>query len=257
MKNFHEVSENIRRILQQAFVPILVADDVDPFLEIEAVLNAGLNVIEFTLRRPDARRVLPEVRRRYPDLTLLAGSVLDSEKIVAQLSKRNPQLCTVEELMELGVDGIVSVFDFSGDTYARYRENKVMIPACSTPAEAFRQVEAGAHFVKILSSYEPAIAVMNSAPAFHMVPVFVTGGMSLETIPVMAGKGLAVFAAGFDVIGGGIPAPWNAQTLTERLRLFADTARKARNTVYPGLDAALRREDWMDLLPWPVRLPLK
>jgi hypothetical protein len=40
---------------------------------------------------------------------LLVGSTLDSERIVRRMKRRHPQLMTVQEAADLGVDGFVSM----------------------------------------------------------------------------------------------------------------------------------------------------
>lgn len=243
----------MRLLLQQCFVPILVADGVDALLEVEAIVAAGLRVLEFTLRRPDAREMIPEIRRRHPDVILLVGSVVDSPALVARLRGRHPQLQTVDELMAAGVDGLVSMFDFRQETYERHASSKLLIPAVSTMAEGLRQAELGAHALKILGSFPATLGALGSAPAFQLSPLFVTGGMTPETMPEAARRGAALFAAGFDVLARGLESPLTVQGLSERIRLFQAGALAARREKYPDLDAILQSDDWACRVPWPVK----
>ena len=60
--------EIYRAMHRQAFMPIFCRDDFDSRAEVEACVAAGCTVIEYTLRRPDAREMIPWVRKNYPDL---------------------------------------------------------------------------------------------------------------------------------------------------------------------------------------------
>lgn len=240
----------LHQLLQQGFIPILVSDGVDALLEVEACIAAGLNVIEFTLRRPDAREALPEIRRRYPNLTILVGSTLDSEAIVRRLRPKTPQLMTIDELVDIGVDGFVSMFDFTPGTLARLHQTHLMIPTASTVAEGLRLVENGAHCLKILGSYENTVRAMCSAPAFSFAPVFVTGGMTPDTMPKYAQFGAAVFAAGFDVMIQDKSATPTVESFAQDIRRFAAAALAARKQRYPQLDETLTEPDWINRLPW-------
>lgn len=244
----------MRLLLQQCFVPILVSDGTDALLEVEAILSAGFHVLEFTLRRPDTREMLPEIRRRYPEVVLLVGSVVDSPKMVERLRWRHSQLQTVDELMDLGVDGLVSMFDFREETYARYGSSKILIPAVSTMAEGLRQAELGASCLKVLGSFPATLSALGSAPAFQLSPLFVTGGMTPETMPDAALRGAALFASGFDIMTREMEGPADIVRLSEVLRKYRDGALAARRVKYPDLDAILEREDWKEKLPWPVLL---
>lgn len=177
------IQNKYKVLLEQGFLPILVADGVDALFEVEAAVNAGFKAVEFTLRRPDARVMIPEIRKRFPDLLLLVGSVLDAPKVVKNLQHKNPQLMLVEELADCGVDGLVSMLDFSDETIAKYQNQMLLMPAAATPAEGLRLFEKGVHFIKVITPYLPTINSLTAAPSFNFAPLLVTGGMNLETIP--------------------------------------------------------------------------
>ncbi len=248
----HKASIALRRTLRQAFIPIFVSDGVDPILEVEACLEAGMQVIEFTLRRPDSRKMIPEIRKRYPELTLLIGSTMDSETMVARNKCRCPQLMTLQELEEAGADGFVSMLDFTPATLGKYHKTHLLIPTASTVAEAFRLAEGGAHCIKILGSYENTVKTVCSAPAFSFAPVFVTGGMTPETMPRFADYGAAFFAAGFDIMVKDRSAKPSVKAYAKAVSLFAKAASEARARRYPDLDKALDRADWKKQLPWAL-----
>ena len=245
-----KASDTLKKTLQQGFIPIFVSDGVDPIMEVEACLETGLQVIEFTLRRNDAREMIPEIRRRYPEITLLVGSTMDSETMVGRLKSRIPQLMSLKELEEAGADGFVSMLDFTPETLAKYRKTHLLIPTASTVAEAFRLAEGGAHCIKVLGSYENTVRTVCSAPAFSFAPIFVTGGMTPDTIPRFADFGAAIFAAGFDIMLKGKSENAPRQSYVDALKLFVEAALSARARHYPEIDKALASPNWRHSLPW-------
>jgi len=100
--------ETYRAIHEQAFVPLFVHDDRDSRLLVDACVEAGCRVIEYTLRRADAHVMIPWIRRQFPRLHILVGSTLDDDGVVRRTRRRHPQLRTLVELADMGVDGFVS-----------------------------------------------------------------------------------------------------------------------------------------------------
>ena len=90
--------KNYRRMIEQAWIPIFVDDTLDTEMLLEGCRQAGLSVIEYTLRRRDAHFVTPTLKERFPDLVLLMGSTIDADEIVKERRRLYPQLMTVKEL---------------------------------------------------------------------------------------------------------------------------------------------------------------
>jgi hypothetical protein len=53
-----------RAMHQQAFMPIFCSDAFDSKAQVEACVAAGCTVIEYTLRKSDAREMIPWIRRK-------------------------------------------------------------------------------------------------------------------------------------------------------------------------------------------------
>ena len=86
----------LRAVLKQAFLPIFGADAIPTDLQLEVCRRAGVEVIEYTQRRADAGGMIPELCKKG-EFTVVAGSVLDDDGVVAALKNRFPQLRTVRE----------------------------------------------------------------------------------------------------------------------------------------------------------------
>lgn len=241
-----------RMAYEQCFVPIFVHDDFDTEALLRGCELAGVRVVEYTLRRPDAAEVIPALRRRWPECGLFVGSMLDSDKITIQMRKKHPQLMTFAELDEIGVDGFVSMLSFTNETIRTYAERCVMIPTASTPGEALRQVDAGAHFIKLKGSDRELRKNCHAAPTHGFCPIFVTGGVTPERMSEIYAEGAILTASGFDLILKGIdPQALTAEMVAERLTLYINAAKAARAEVLPQLADTQNLTDdaWLELLP--------
>ncbi|MBM3855991.1 MAG: hypothetical protein FJ399_23025, partial [Verrucomicrobia bacterium] len=130
-------------IVGQGFVPILVPDRHDPRRLAEAAVAAGCRAIEISCRRPDAREMIPWVKREFPGLVVLAATLMDGPRTERFLGQHRPGFLSVDEAAGLGADALVSFLRFRPETYAKYGRECVMIAGVGTPNEALEQVELG------------------------------------------------------------------------------------------------------------------
>lgn len=240
-----------RAMHEQAFVPVFGLDEFDSKRQVEACVMGGCRAIEYTLRKPDAREMIPWIRRNYPDLFLLIGSTLDSEQVVKTMRNRHPQLMTVAELAKVGVDGFVSMFGWRESSIRKYCKTHVLIPTAWDPTEALMQTGAGAHFQKILGPGLDLVKRCRQAPGFDFCPIFVTGGQSLQILPATYEAGAALIGAGFDVMFKGLPADTDARTMAGIVRQYLVTAQDTRAKVWPDLAraAGASHDKWLAALP--------
>lgn len=230
------MKEKYRSMFEQCFIPIFVKDGFDTEILLEGCKLAGVKWIEYTLRREDAHKVIPTLKKRYPEFNFTVGSTLDSEKIVKKLSSKYEQLMTFSEIAKSGADGYVSMLPMSCETLREYSDNFIMVPGAETMWEALREVDAGAHFIKIMGGKKDLVKSLNMAPAFKFCPIFVTGGVTPEAMPEVYGMGVVLTAAGFDLILKGIdPATLTKEMVAEKLLHFINTAKAARQAAFPEL----------------------
>ena len=243
--------EAYRAFHEQGFVPIFVKDEFDTRTLVDACVAAGMKGIEYTLRRPDAREMIPWVRRNYPDLYLIVGSTLDDEKIVKKMRRKHPQLMTVKEVADLDVDGFVSMLGWTLDSIATYADTHLVVPTAMTVTEALQQTGAGAHMIKCAGSDLGFVKRCRLGAAFDYCPVFVTGGMTPERIPDGMEAGAVLAGSGFDLILRGKPADVGLEETTSALRTYLDATRAGREEAWPEMMAAAGadRETWLDALP--------
>ena len=239
-----------KTVWQQGFMPIFVKGDWETEKLVEGCMKAGLKAIEYTLRRQDANHAIPKIIKQHPELTVLTGSVLDNSEIITQLKSKNPQLATMDELAEWGVDGFVSMFQFSADTIKKYHQTHFIAPCAYTPNEAYGMLQNGAHIIKIVNDIE-LVKKTRSAPSHGFCPIFFTGGATLEKIPEIIDAGAVCVASGFDLLLKDKPDDISSDEIAEIITQYVDVVQNARRKKYPELMKKIDTgdSDWMNFLP--------
>ncbi len=244
--------DTYRALHDQVFLPTFVKDHIpDSKKLIEGCLEAGVRVIEYTLRRPDANTMIPWIRENYPDLYILVGSTLDNAAIVEKQRVKFPQLLTLEELDAMEVDGFVSLVGFSENSMKQYHTRRIMIPAVSTLEEAFSKVAAGAHFVKVPGSDPDLIKSYRWEPAFDYCPLFATGGLTLDRIPIAVEAGAVIASTGFNLVLKACSADVSVKEIAAIIRQYMETAQSAKRATWPELAkvADADNQTWLNALP--------
>lgn len=239
-----------KSVYRQGFIPIIVADDYNIEHEVEACVKAGLNVIEYTQRRADIATIIPKIKKQYPELIIIVGSMIDSEKLIISQQKNYQHLKTMAQWSALGVDGFVSMLNFCPETIAKYKNTHLLIPAVYNPNEALSSIDSGAHFVKVVGDWN-LLKQLNSAPLFKFVPVAITGGIKLELIDEAVKNGANLIMAGFDLMLKNSENP-SVNDMTKILRDYSKQVRYAREKYHPELAELDTLEDWQD---WNRVLP--
>lgn len=232
----NKLFENYRKVYEQAFVPIFVHDDFDTETLLKGCELAGVRAIEYTLRRDDADKIIPTLKKRYPDVAVFVGSTIDDEKIVYQMKQKYPQLMTIAELAPY-VDGLISMLPYSDETILKYKSTHLIIPTAETSGEALRQMKSGATMIKVCGPDFSFSKKLHSAPTFNYCPTFITGGVNLDRMEEAFSMGNVLTAAGFDLIlKGEDTEALTAERVADRLTRYIDAAKTARSKVYSGLD---------------------
>ena len=240
-----------RKTFEQAFVPIFVKDDFDTETLLAGCALAGVSVLEYTLRRPDAHKVIPTLKARYPDNVIYVGSTVDCDAIVAQMREKHTQLLTIAELAPF-VDGFVSMLPYSNETLERYRNTHLMIPTAETSGEALRQMSHGATVIKVCGPDFSFSKKLHAAPTFNYCPTFITGGVNSERMEEAYSAGNILTAAGFDLIlKGEEPATLTPEKVAEKLGVYLAAAKEAREKVQPWTkgSATLSNEAFLAAFP--------
>ena len=146
----------------------------------ETVYSAGIPVVEITMTTPGALEVIDDLAKRYPDMAVGAGTVLDEE---------NARLCVDAGARFLTSPGFVpEVAAYANNV------NVVVLPGALTPTEIIAAWKAGSDLIKIF-------------PTGHIGGVKYVRALKvpLPQIPLIASGGVNQLTA-FDFIQAGATA---------------------------------------------------
>jgi 2-dehydro-3-deoxyphosphogluconate aldolase/(4S)-4-hydroxy-2-oxoglutarate aldolase len=102
---------------------------------LSAVIAGGARVVEVPFTSPEAPRVIEDLRARFEDVVIAAGTVLSVEQ--------------VDQAVGCGADAIVSPVVYDRVIDATVRAGVVSIAGCMTPTEVDTSRRAGADIHKI------------------------------------------------------------------------------------------------------------
>jgi len=135
----------------------------------ETVYSAGIPIVEITMTTPGALELISDLARRFPDLAVGAGTILDDE-----MARR----CVDAGARFLTSPGFVPEVV----AYAK-KVDVVVLPGALTPSEVIAEWKAGSDFVKIFptgqvggTQYLRALKV-----PLPQIPLIASGGVNQLT----------------------------------------------------------------------------
>lgn len=193
----------LTKILCKGILPIVVPDTLPPMKCLEALMKSGVEAVEVSCRNPKAGEIIKEGKKEFPEMAIGAASLIEDGLYRKHLVNCGNVVPTIDEMIELGSDFLVSLLPFRAKTYEKYSKEYVIISGVATAGEAQQALDFGANFVKFVNlklsggpDYFKGID-----PASHRgFPFFVSGGMTPDNIPGYVEAKVLVFGAGFDMI---------------------------------------------------------
>jgi 2-dehydro-3-deoxyphosphogluconate aldolase/(4S)-4-hydroxy-2-oxoglutarate aldolase len=181
-----EVRSQIQEI---GIVPaIRVSSAEDALFAAETVHNAGIPLVEITLTVPGAVGVIASLAKKFPEMVVGAGTVLNVE---------TARKCLAAGAKFLTSPGLVlKVVDFA------HKHEVVVFPGALTPTEVISAWDSGADFVKVFpctqaggASYIRALRV-----PLPQVPLIASGGVNQQTVSGFIHAGAVAVGVGSELI---------------------------------------------------------
>jgi 2-dehydro-3-deoxyphosphogalactonate aldolase len=158
----------------------------------EAILTAGIRIVEVPLNSPDPLDSIERLARRFGDRALIgAGTVLDPADIA--------------RIADVGGRIIVSPSTDAGVIRATAAAGLVSAPGFFTPSEAFAAIAAGAHALKLFPAEAASPTVLKAMKAVlpRGRPLVVVGGVKPDTLAPWLEAGADGFGLGSGVFKPG------------------------------------------------------
>lgn len=195
-----QLLEKYDNTVAQGWIPIFVDDGRDALKLTEACVEAAVSTIEVTCRRPEALEEIRRIKDRWPELTVLAGSTVDDDRVAQYVHERGSPLPTIDQLADAGADGFVSIFPFAQTTIRKYASTHLLIPGVSTLGEAYSMIVEGAHFAKMVLTPAETIGLYTSRPTHGVIPFLVTGSVTEDQFECYVRNGAVLLAGGWDIM---------------------------------------------------------
>ena len=179
MSNIYDAADVMSRLGGAGLIPVVVIENaVDAVPAAKAILTAGLDVMEITMRTNAGIGALREIRAHCPEMLVGAGTVLSVAK--------------AEECVEAGAGFIVSPgFEPSLVDWCAGRGIAV-IPGCVTPTEIMMALSKGINVVKFFPGDVwggiKACKSMYAPFASENLKFIPTGGVNNDNLSEYAGK---------------------------------------------------------------------
>lgn len=176
-----------------------------------AILEAGIRIIEVPLNSPDPLQSIAKLSQRFGDVALIgAGTVLSKAQVV--------------EVQSAGGLLIVSPNTNPEVIRASAAAGLVSCPGYFTPSEGFAALDAGADGLKLFPAEgaSPAVIKAQRAVVPKHVPLLAVGGIS----PTNMGPWLDAGATGFG-LGSGLYKPGqSAGETAEKARAYVEGVKR-------------------------------
>ena len=181
-----EVCKRIREIAIVPAVRVLSGDDAH--FAAEAVMRAGIPIVEITLTVPGAAELMAHLVRSDPSVIVGAGTVLDID--------------TARHCVDAGAKFLTSpTFDPAIIEFGAKRDIAVL-PGAMTPTEVLAAWKAGADFVKVFPCAqiggEKYIKALNTS--LPQIPLIAAGGVNQQTAAGYILSGATAIGLGKELI---------------------------------------------------------
>ena len=165
---------NVDPVLRQQLICIAVIHKHEQAVPLaEALLAGGLHVMEVTFRTADAAESIRQIRQRFPEMQVGAGTLLTADQ--------------VQHAVDSGALFGVSPGLSESVLYAALHHRLAFFPGVATATEIGRALELGCKHLKFFPAEAAGGAAMIkalAAPFAHTGVSFVpTGGITAATLP--------------------------------------------------------------------------
>jgi 2-dehydro-3-deoxyphosphogluconate aldolase/(4S)-4-hydroxy-2-oxoglutarate aldolase len=182
----------------------------------DAVIAAGIPVLEITMTTPEALHVIEELAASHPEVAVGAGTVLGAA------AARDCINAGARFVTSPGVDVAVIA--------AAVRHRVLVFPGVFTPSDVISAVQADADFVKLFpcAPWDGASYLKSLRAPFPSVQFVAAGGVTLQTLGEFFRAGAFAVGVGSDLIPMKAVHDRDRRWITELARRFLAAVQAAR-----------------------------
>lgn len=210
--------QTVARLREIGIIPIVRTDSADVAIPVaEALLQAGLPVVEITMTVPNAIDTIAGLAKRVAGKMLIGAGTVTYAEAARRTIDAGAQFivtpCLVPEVIEVAIRAKVAV-----------------LPGALTPGEVFEAFRKGGDMVKIfpVQSVGGAAYVRALRAPFPGIPLVPTGGVTLENIAELFQAGAAAVGIGTELISKEALARHDYAAIEALAKKFLAKVRQAR-----------------------------
>jgi len=200
----------VSRLREVGIIPIIRAPSAEAVVPVaEALLDAGLPVVEITLTVPNAIDAIGAVAKRFAGKMLIGGGTVTDAETAKRVVGAGAQFivtpCLVPEVIE-----------------AALRADVAVLGGALTPGEIFAAFRAGGDMVKVfpVDSVGGAAYLRALRGPFPDIPLVPTGGVTLGNIGELFKAGAAAVGVGTELISRDALTRRDYAAIGERAKQF-------------------------------------
>lgn len=208
--------QSLKRIEDTGVVAILRGVNPDTVVDVAtAVVDGGVSALELTADTPGVTDMIKSLSRSFDDISVGAGTVLDSE------TARAVQLAGAEFVVTPTVNKTVI------ETCNRY--DTPVAPGAFTPTEAITAYQAGADIIKVFPARTggPEHVSAIGGP-LGQIPLVPTGGIGPANAGEYIKAGATAVGAGSAIISDEALASRDYERITKNAKRMVDVVAVAR-----------------------------
>lgn len=207
----------IETINKCGIVPVVKLTDVEKAEKLAEALRAGgINCAEITFRAPNAEIAIKKILKKYPDMIVGAGTVLD--------------LREAELAVSAGAKFIVSPGLKEQILQYAAEQNVLAVPGCITPTEIQRALDFELEVVKFFPAEQfGGLGTIKALSApFPQIRFMPTGGISLANLKQYLHEKAVLACGGTFMVKEELICNSQWQKITQLSREAAEVVRTAR-----------------------------
>ena len=217
--------QKVRSLIQEIGVlpAVRVSSADEALFAAEAVHNAGIPLAEITMTIPGAIGVIATLAKKFPEMVVGAGTVLNIET-ARQCLDAGAKFLTSPGL-------VVKVVEFA------HKHDVVVFPGALTPTEVIAAWDAGADFVKIFPCEQAGGAgyIRALRVPLPQVPLIASGGVSQQSAPGFIHAGAVAIGVGSELIPAEALMNRQESQIFELARRFLTMVQEARLPAIQGV----------------------
>ncbi|SFL30350.1 bifunctional 4-hydroxy-2-oxoglutarate aldolase/2-dehydro-3-deoxy-phosphogluconate aldolase [Halanaerobium salsuginis] len=208
------VAKKIKKEKVIAIIRTNYPEKIDQIMD--SLYQGGIKIVEVSLTTNNAYKLIKDIRKKFPNMSIGAGTVLDKDSV------KKASLCGASFLLSPILNKTALKYAIENDI--------VLIPGVFSPSEAMEAHNLGAEIIKLFPArnLHPSYISDLKAPLPNL-EIMAVGGISLENAAEFLQKGSCCLGIGSSLVDDKLVKTENFLEIKNRSKKFVELAKKVNN----------------------------